>query len=144
MRDLKNPTKYTSQCRYFAGLFSGHGGEVTICKINVPYRCVETFDGKLPCTTPGITTCKWLRYRKKDTWRAMLLCLIDEAENDEREYPNWKLMGLQCNYLHTPDGTCCSKCGVLGTHFMADSNPSLYWYKGEWVCASCIPNEDYS
>ena len=47
-------------------------------------------------------------------------------------------MGLACNYLITPGGTCCEGCGVLGKHYLPDGQPLLYWYMKQWMCEPCI------
>ena len=141
MRDLKTPPSHTRCCRYFAGLYGAHSGVINACWLHIPYKNVETQDGEIPCNTPGLSTCPWLRYRAKNTWRAMIQELIVESEETERQNPNWKLMGLVGNYLKTPNGTCCATCGVMGAHYMVDSNPCLYWYAGRWTCEACIPEE---
>ncbi len=47
-------------------------------------------------------------------------------------------MGLVANYLITPGGTCCERCGVLGKHYLVDKQPLLYWYNKQWMCEPCI------
>ncbi len=69
---------------------------------------------------------------------AMIHIRNGELAMDENSKGLIDNMGLTCNYLITPGGTCCAVCGVLGKHYLVDKQPLLYWYDLKWMCEPCI------
>lgn len=57
---------------------------------------------------------------------------------DEKYTMEEKTEGLTSNYLITPGGTCCDKCGILGKHYAVDKQPQLYAIEDMWLCGKCL------
>lgn len=133
-----------SDCKWHTGTIN------KTCKLNIVY---DTFD-EYPCNNAPDVGNRILGLSKKYPTKESVEAWVNPCrffkkgdfplsfEDDREFFQSSVLKNQTTNYLRTPNGTRCCKCGVMGTHYLVDSNPPLFLQDEGWMCGDCIEKND--